>query len=49
MGIASTLDVESIDDVESDVDLEHPVMHEGMSWAEIASGDGMVVNTDKVG
>ena len=49
VGIASTLDVESVVDMESDVDLEHPVMHEGMSWAEVASGDGIAVNTDKAG
>ncbi len=49
VGITSTLDVEPINGVESDVDLEYPVMHKGMSWAEIASGDGTVVNVDKAG
>ncbi len=49
VGITSVLGAESPVDVESDVDLEQPVVHEGTSWVDCDSGDSMAVNTDKAG
>ncbi len=43
------MDVESAVNLDSDVDLECPVMHESTSWVEVASGDSVDVNTDKAG